>query len=380
MITLEILLLVIALFLAVLAAIAVSNLFYLRSISSYKPVSDTPCVSILVPARNEEETIGACVKSLLYQDYPNFEVIVMDDASTDETLSILKSLAAGSDRLKIASGTPLPEGWLGKHWACHQLSQLATGELLFFTDADTEHKPHMLKQGVAALIAEKADLVSALPKQIMVSLSEQLVMPFTYWSIMAILPLGIAYHSRFSLFSSATGQFMLFRRRAYDQIGGFASIKHHVVDDVELCKRIRTQGLCWRLLDGKDVYQVRQYKSFRELYEGHTKNLFAGFANNIPAFCLIWLWLLLIYCMPLAGLVWSLLAPAGPVMLWASAAGVFLLLLTWIIACARFRFPFYLVFLYPVTISLMIYMAAGSMFLNLSRKATWKGRYMPGTV
>jgi len=376
----KILLLTIALFLAVLATIAVSNLFYLRSITSYEPATDAPLVSMLVPARNEEETIGACVRSLLEQDYPNFEVIVMDDASTDSTLSILQSLAAGSDRLKIATSAPLPEGWLGKHWACHQLSQLAAGEILFFTDADTVHKPSMLKQGVAALIAEKADLVSALPRQITVSLPEQLVMPFSYWIITAILPLGIAYHSRLSLFSSATGQFMLFRRHAYDKIGGFASIKHHVVDDVELCKRIRAQGLCWRLMDGKDIYQVRQYKSFGELYEGYTKNLFAGFANNLAAYCLVWLWFLLVLCLPLAGLAWSLLAPTGPVMLWASATGVFLSLLTWSITCIRFRFPFYLAFLYPVTILMMVYMAAGSVILHLSKKATWKGRYIPNNI
>lgn len=373
----EILLLAIALFLSFLTIIVISNLFFLRSLSSYKPLKDTPFVSILVPARNEEDTIGDCVKSLLNQDYPNFEVIVMNDASTDSTLSILQSLSAESTRLKIASSRPLPPGWLGKHWACHQLSQLASGEILLFTDADTVHKPQMLEHGVSALISEKADLITALPRQIMISFPEQLIMPFSYWSIMSILPLGIAYRSRFSLLSAATGQFMLFQRPAYDQIGGFESIKHHVVDDVELCKRIRRQGLCWRLLDGSDIYQVRQYKNFHELYEGHTKNIFAGFANNILAFCLIWLWLLLVFCLPVTCLGLSLLMP---IMLWASAMSAALLLITWMITCVRFKFPLYLAFLYPITIVLMFYMAASSMFLNLHKKATWKGRHMPGNI
>jgi len=379
-IIIEILLVVIAVFLAVLTIITICNLFYLRNLKSYQTTDKMPFVSILVPARNEEDSIGNCIKSLLAQDYENFEVIVMDDDSTDSTLQVLLSLASGNSRLKIEQGTPLPSGWLGKHWACQQLSQKATGELLLFTDADTIHRPQMLRQAVSAMNEEKADLISALPEQIMISFAEKLVMPFSYWSIMAFLPLGIAYRSRKSILSSATGQFMLFRRPAYDQIGGFAAIKHHVVDDVELCKRVRMQGLRWRLLDGKNAYQVRQYKSFRELYEGHTKNLFAGFANNVTVFSLVWLWLVIVFWLPLAGLACSLLLPAGPLILWLSSGCAILSLLIWFLTYIKFGFPLYLIILYPVIITLMAYMAAGSMFLNLSRKATWKGRYMPGDV
>jgi len=373
----EILLFLVACFLALFAIISISNLFYLKSLNIYKQSSATPFVSVLVPARNEEDVIGNCVSSLLAQDYANYEVIVMDDDSTDSTMQILLSLARADNRLKIEKGTPLPAGWLGKHWACHQLSQIAGGEMLLFTDADTVHKPHMLRQAVSAMLAEKADLVSAEPRQVMVSFAEKLVMPFTYLSIMDFLPLGVAYHSRISVLSSATGQFMLFRRSAYDKIGGFESIKHHVVDDVELCKRIRTQGLRWRLLDGKDGYHVRQYNNFAEVYEGHTKNLFAGFGNNITGYCLIWLWMLTIYWLPLISL---LFAQGNPLIFWVSLGCIFLSLLGWGIAYARFALPFYLIFIYPIIVLLMAYMAAGSMFLNLSKKATWKGRYMPGTV
>jgi chlorobactene glucosyltransferase len=379
-IILEVLLSFVALFLAVFAIIAISNLFYLRNLNSYKPTGVMPFVSILVPARNEEGCIGDCVKSLLAQDYANFEVIVMDDDSTDSTPQILLSLASTSNKLKIEKGAPLPPGWLGKHWACHQLSQKASGELLLFTDADTVHKPPVLRQAVAAMLEEKADLISVEPKQVMLSFAEKLIMPFTYLSIMVFLPLGIAYNSRISVLSSATGQFMLFRRSAYDKIGGFASIKHHVVDDVELCKKIRIEGLRWRLLDGKDAYQVRQYTNFSEIYEGHTKNLFAGFGNNITLFCLVWLWLVTMHWLPLAGLTISLLIQGNPLIFWLSLACIFLSLLTWGIAYTRFALPLYLVILYPVIILLMTVMAIGSMSLNLSKKATWKGRYMPGNV
>jgi chlorobactene glucosyltransferase len=379
-IVLEILLFGVAFFLALFVIIPISNLFYLRSLSSYKTTGGTPFVSILVPARNEEDVIGDCLKSLLAQDYPNFEVIVMDDDSTDSTLQILLGLASTDSRLKIERGTPLPPGWLGKHWACHQLSQKASGELILFTDADTVHKPLMLRRAVSAMAEEKADLISAEPKQIMVTFAEKLVMPYTYLSIMSYLPLAVAYNSRISVLSSATGQFMLFRRSAYDKIGGFESIKHHVVDDVELCKSIRTHGLRWRLLDGKDGYQVRQYTNFAEIYEGHTKNLFAGFGNNVTGYCAAWLWLLTMYWLPIIGLVLTLPGPGNPLAFWVSLGCIALSLLSWGIAYVRFALPVYLIFIYPIIVLVMAYMAAGSMFLNISKKATWKGRYMPGNV
>jgi chlorobactene glucosyltransferase len=372
----EILLILIALFLAGIVIITISNVFHLKSITAYPTTDFTPFVSILVPARNEEESIADCVTSLLAQDYANYEIIVMDDDSTDSTQKILVSLAAKDNRLKIEKGTPLPPGWLGKHWTCHQLSQKASGELLLFTDADTMHKPQMLRQAVSAMTWEQAALISALPRQRMVSFAEKLIMPFSYWSIMTFLPLGLAYQSRISVLSTATGQFMLFHRSAYDQIGGFTAVKDHVVDDVELCKRVQEQGLCWRLLDGKDAYEVRQYKSFKEIYEGHTKNLFAGFASNILVFSAVWLWLLLVFWLPLMGLGWSLSAASYPMILWVSIACIAISLLIWVIAYARFGFPLYLVIFYPVIVLLMVYIAAGSMSLNLTRKAKWKGRYI----
>lgn len=375
--TIELLLLIVTIPLLITALVALSNLFFLRSIDSYKTGGGTPFVSILVPARNEEEVIAKCVESLLAQEYLDFELIVLDDNSTDSTLQILFHLAATNSRLRVIKGTPLPEGWLGKPWACHQLSQKARGEILLFTDADTVHRPQMLIHAVSALNAERADFISALPRQTMLSPLEKLVMPFSYWSIMSFLPLGIAYRTCFSILSSATGQFMLFRRAAYDQIGGFASIRDNVVDDVELCKRVRTQGLCWRLLDGKTIYQVHQYKSPRELYEGHTKNLFAGFSHNILAFSLFWLWLLLACWLPPICLARSFSNPVTVLILWSSSAAIGFALMSWIITYVRFGFPVYCAFLYPITALLMVYMASRSLLLTLSGKATWKERYIP---
>jgi len=148
-----------------------------------------PFVSILVPARNEAENIEACVRSLLCQDYPSFEVIVLDDQSTDETPRILARFKQQYLQLRVLQGSPLPPEWLGKHWACHQLAGQARGELLLFTDADTYHQPHALRQAVAVLEAMQADLISLLPHQEARTWGERLIIPFIAFGLYAFLPL-----------------------------------------------------------------------------------------------------------------------------------------------------------------------------------------------
>jgi chlorobactene glucosyltransferase len=131
--------------LVVLLIIALGNMRYLRRLYSYPAPPTWPRCSVLVPARNEELNIGRCIKSLLDQDYPDFQVIVLDDNSTDQTWQILQELAVKYPGLTLLKGTPLPDDWLGKHWACSQLAQAADGELLVFVDADTYHEPGMLR-------------------------------------------------------------------------------------------------------------------------------------------------------------------------------------------------------------------------------------------
>ena len=380
MIFLYILLAIITSFLFATLIVAVSNLFVFRSLKDYKTgPTNPPFVSILVPARNEEDVVGPCLKSLLAQDYANFEVLVLDDDSTDRTGQILSEIAAGDRRLALYKGTPLPEGWMGKQWACQQLSSKAKGELLLFTDADTVHEPVMLQQAVACVEKEKADLITALPRQIMDFFLDKLVMPFSYWATIAFLPLAIAYKNQNPLLSAGTGQFMLFRAQAYKQIGGFESVKQQVVDDVELCRRIRVEGLRWRILDGTDTYRVRQYQNYRELLEGFSKNLFSGFNSNVITFIFIWLWLLLISWAPVVCFILALSINAIPQMFtWLSAIAICMLFSTWLITYARFKLPLYHTILYPVIMLIMFLVAIYAMFLNLQRKTTWKGRQLTG--
>jgi len=362
-------------FLSVLLLIALSNLLVLRRLDRYGRPARFPRLSVLVPARNEEANIGPCVRSLLAQDYPDFELLVLDDESSDQTAQVLAALATEDHRLRVLSGQPLPAGWLGKQWACHQLSQAATGELLLFTDADTRHHPQTLSDAVAAMLAERTDLLSAFLREEVVSWGERLVVPILLWSIFSFLPLGLAYWLRLPAFTAANGQFLLFRRRAYEQIGGHAAVRQHATEDLALVRHIVTHGLCWRLVDVGQRIRCRMYQDFSQAYEGLSKNLFAVFDYHVLFFILIWLWLGVVFLEPPLLLALSLVGvPLAGFSPGLAIAAIALALLLWGLFCWRFEFPLYLAFLYPVIIALVIFIALRSLLFTLRGRATWKGR------
>jgi chlorobactene glucosyltransferase len=366
-------------FLSGLLLIALSNLYGLKRLRASLPPERYPRVSILVPARNEEENIVPCVRSLLAQSYPSFEVLAIDDNSDDRTWQVLSELAAETDRLRTFRGRPLPTGWLGKHWACHQLSQAAGGELLLFTDADTRHHPCALRDAVAALLAQRADLLTAIPRQDMKTWGERLIVPLFPWSIFCFLPLMLAHRWRWPAFSASVGQFMLFRRAAYDQIGGHASVRQTAIDDIALGRRIKAQGLRWRLFDAGDRVRCRMYHNFQEACEGFCKNLFPAFGGSIILYIFVWLWLLLLFVEPL--IILALCAagvPIPPSICALAVAAIVLALLLWGLTHRQFRFPLHLCLFYPATIILASFIAARSMTLTLKKKTTWKGRNLAG--
>src|SRR5665647_1163422 len=171
-------------FQVVVLMIILSNIILLHLPRHQPKLIFLPCVSILVPARDEEKSISKCIHSLLGQDYPDYEVIVYDDLSSDNTANILKRIGIDYPGLKILSGTAVPEGFTGKNWACAQLAQHARGDLLLFTDADTEFQPQALQEIVKAMEGEKADLLTGYPRQELGSWGERLLVPFFLWAVL----------------------------------------------------------------------------------------------------------------------------------------------------------------------------------------------------
>ena len=248
------------------------------------PARPLPRVSVLVPARNEAATITACVTSLLSQTYPTMEVLVLDDGSTDGTSQQLDALTRRYPQLTVISTTnDPPSGWNGKSYACHRLAQRATGEWLLFTDADTIHAPTSVEHGVIQACALHADLLSAFPSQRVETWSERFLVSF----VMNFLPLttvdlAAIWHGR-TRHLLANGQYLLARAQTYNALGGHAAIAHALVDDFALARRFSAGGYTVALVDGASMLECRMYHSFREVWEGFSKNLLVALASS-PAF------------------------------------------------------------------------------------------------
>jgi len=365
----------------VLLIIALANLRYLRRLYSYPEPPAWPRCSVLVPARNEEDNIGRCVNSLLGQDYPDFQVIVLDDNSTDRTWQILQESALRYPGLVLLKGKPLPDDWLGKHWACSQLAQAADGQLLVFVDADTYHEPGMLRGAASAMVYEKAALISALPRQIIASWSEMLSIPAFYLGMLCGVPLGLTRLQRNPLLFAVLGQFLVFRRDAYEAAGGYAAVRQNVVDDIAIGRRVHAMGMKYKLLDGGGLVTCRMYHNFQQVWKGLTKSTFATF-NFDPLF-LIFMWVLvvIVFISPPLVLGIGLAQPQVPVEVTAMAAmAVILNIALWTVNHTRFHFPLYLVLIYPLSAIFMTVVAVASMVLTMQGKARWKGRSMPKFV
>ncbi|GAB4503957.1 MAG: hydroxychlorobactene glucosyltransferase CruC [Anaerolineales bacterium] len=372
---------IVVVFLALGLLTALANHFFVRRFDQFEPSRVLPRVSILVPARNEADNIEACLRSLLEQDYPDFEVLVLDDHSTDGTRSILLRLARTFDRLRVLAGQPLPEGWLGKHWACHQLAQAASGELLLFTDADTRHVSRMLRDSVSALLAEDADLVTAFPREDVFTWGEKLIIPVIGFGIFSFLPIFLAQRLRRAALSVTIGQFMLFRRSAFEAVGGYASVRDHIVDDVMLGRRIIQHGLVWRLMDGTQHVSCRMYRGFWDAVDGFTKNIFAFFDYRLSLFVIVWLWMATVFLLPpLVVLSYRFHVPPASYPYTLAALATIESLLLWGIAYLRFRFPPVLVFLYPVSFLLFLLIAFRSLVYTLLGQSSWKGRALAPPV
>ena len=361
-------------FQTIILLIIPSNIWITRRIRRHSPPPAFPLVSVLIPARNEERSIAGCVRSILEQDYPSFEVLVLDDQSSDGTRAILESMAISAPALRVIHGEPPSGDQVGKNWACNQLAHQARGELLLFTDADTYHRPDTLYIMVTTLLGEQADLLTGFPRQEVRTWGERLLVPFFSWAFLCFLPLALAYKLRLPFLSMAVGQMMLFRREAYLAIGGHASIGSSVVDDMSLARRIKAKRLRWRVSYIADLVSCRMYLSSREAVDGFTKNLFAAFDYRLLPFLFTFLWLFVMFWIPPIVLLEMVSGSVTQALPTAIVACLALSILLWMVPYSEMGIPLYLAFLYPFTILANIGAAFRSLVHSLGGRVIWKGR------
>jgi chlorobactene glucosyltransferase len=265
--------------------------------SSAAEIMSKEMVSVLVPARNEENNILKCLNGILNQDYKNIEIIVLDDHSTDKTYDLVKSIE--SEKIKLIKGKELPKNWLGKNWACHQLAQNANGGYLLFIDADVEVKPQVISSAVFEIQQSNASLISIFPTQKIKSFGEHLIVPLMNWLLLTFLPLKFVYKLNNNAFVAANGQFMFWKRDDYFKVGDHEIVKNKVVEDMELARLIKKNNLKVKTLLGGDLVYCKMYNSFKEAYAGFQKNFYAGFTVSPVFFLLIISFLFFVFTSPI---------------------------------------------------------------------------------
>jgi chlorobactene glucosyltransferase len=359
-------------------------------------------ISVLVPARNEERRIRECLASLMAQEPPVREIILLDDRSTDATREIALSLGFRDEpgsRLRLLRGEELPAGWVGKNWACHQLSCAADPRSthLLFTDADTIHGPGCVRAALSHARERSADLLSLWPDQITGTWSEKLVIPLGYLLIMGFHPFPMLTwlqerpervarwgFSRGHLASmgAANGQFLLFRRDSYAMLGGHAALRDHLVEDIAFGRRVASRtGEGMRLVnaDGMRFLRCRMYSDFGQLWEGFSKNLRPVFEESFAAFVLFGVVVGGLFLLPFLGLAVSAIFPlhaTGELCLLA----VILILGMRLMLTLRFRTSWTGFIAHPFGVALAILIAINSWRLCRRGGVSWKGRTYSGAT
>jgi chlorobactene glucosyltransferase len=352
------------------------------------PPPAPPLISVCIPARNEERNIRRCVEAMLAQDYPNLEVIVVDDRSTDATPEILDNLAKDQNLrkvpLKIIRGSRLPEGWAGKPHALYQASNVARGEWLCFVDADTFVTSQALSACYAKAMETNADLFTILTFQIMGTFWEKVVMPL----VMTALSVGFSpreVNDPKSKEAIANGQFIMIKRSVYDAIGGYARIKDQIVEDKAIAEQVKWNGYRLVVANGYAVARTRMYTSLPEMWEGWTKNIYLGLRDQF-SLLLLGAMVLLIATLflpiwPLLGVLWYLQGGdwlATTVIIKSLVLWAFLIYMRARVAKAMGISPWY-AFTTPLGTGVFAAMMLTSIWKVLSGKGiTWKGRtYTP---
>jgi len=341
--------------------------------------SDVPLVSILVPARNEEQRVLAdSLRSLLAQDYGSFEVIAVNDRSTDRTGEILQSLAEDHQRLRVIEGKEIPAGWLGKPYAMHQAFALSRGEWILATDADMILEPATLRIVMEHIARINGDAISLIPHFQAETFWERVMIPAWCWVFLMYSIFFRINHPK-SAGAAAIGGFFLMRRRVLESVGGYEALKDEVMEDVRLAEMIKRSGARLSTEHAPDLLRTRMYSNFSEMWECSTKNWFSGMKFSLPlsVACVVNMYAMAV--VPPLVTVASAVALAGGANLWwlfiPAAISWLLQILVLALASRRSGVSAVYAFTAPLALGLLYTMLLDSgIRVTTGRGVTWKGR------
>lgn len=343
--------------------VALINMIFSQKFKDAADVS-TGLVSILIPARNEELNILNLLIDLQKQTYKRLEIIVFDDQSTDQTAELVSEIAKYDPRVRLVKSTNLPEGWLGKNWACHSLGKEAKGDFLLFVDADVRLDENAVSGSLGYLQRTKSKLLSVFPKQLMLSTSEKSVVPVMNYILLTLLPLILVRYSRFTSLSAANGQFMLFEAKKYAELVPHEKMKAEKVEDINISRLYKHEKLNVSCVANNKEITCRMYHNYKESVNGFSKNLVMFFGNSYLVAVAFWL-----------------ITSLGFIPILLSLPFSYFLVLAFIVILTRIIVSIIsnqsiisnLLFLIIQQINIVVIIVR-SFFLNKNAKMEWKGR------
>ena len=342
------------------------------------PPTDWPKVSVIVPARNEENNIRRCIESIAVQTYPRdkLQIIVVDDASDDATPDILAELKATYPTIQPIQGRPLPKGWFGKSNACAHGSESASGDYLFFLDADTWAEPEMLKAVVSFMMERDIDLLSLNPFQNMISPAERAFLPGIFTAIATAMRFNES-NTPGKPFAMASGQFMAFNASAYHDVGGHPAVAMVLEEDMTFAKLIKESGhkLYWAF--GDDIMNTRMYTDLPGIWEGFSKNLMKIMSiETVPGIAFCALRFILLAWFPPIALILCILFSGSMLALIISGITQLVLLIMFITTVITLKVPLFYALTFPLGFTLHALMLIQNHKGKKNSSITWKGRTM----
>lgn len=337
-------------------------------------------VVALIPCRNEEATIEACVRGLMNSRPALAEVVVFDDGSTDSTPRILEKLGEEFDRLRVErGGDGLPEGWVGKPHACHRLARAVLDvdsprpDILLFVDADVSFSKTGLGRVASLLKDREADVATIVPRQLTGSIAERVVLPLLHLTYTSWLFLPLIWRTHDPRFLAANGQILAVRRETYEAVGGFEAVRNEVVDDMAFCRLAKREKKRVLFGDGHRIASCRMYENARGVWEGFSKNLYEGIGARALALLFVLSLYVGVFIVPWIALLAGIWISHQALAL-AAAIGVLAHMIIRAIHAARFQQPVESIVLHPVSILAFCAIAINSAIWHARGSIRWAGR------
>lgn len=361
-------------FAAIPTYVFLRNFFDFRRLPAAGDAEKLLSISVLIPARNEENSIGPCLKSVTSNTITDLEVIVLDDQSEDQTASRVREIIESDPRVRLGSANPLPAGWCGKQHACAELSKSASNELLIFLDADVRLSSDALARIATEYARADVDLLSGFPRQRTETIAERMLIPLMHFVLLGFLSLRRMRDSTHPAFGAGCGQLFITSREAYERSGGHSGIRKSLHDGIKLPRLYRSKGMKTDLFDGTDIASCRMYRNATEVWFGLKKNATEGVANAkliVPVTAM----LLCGQVLPFLLLGFALCYDVTQTSVVVIVAACCLSILPRLVSAVRYQQSFIGALLHPAAIVVFLVVQWSAFFGSFSKRTvTWKGR------